>query len=103
MISFSLAIRSPAVPFQASAPSTFSAEPMSPSNSTLTPLPFMLVGLVLVGSIIASIVPLVDNGPTKTVFVGIVSSSQLTVICVSSKLLIAKVPTTLVVNPALSK
>ena len=97
IISFSLAtsVSLPPLSFQASAPSVLSVEPISPSNNILLPGTFKLVGLVLVGSIIASIVPFCGLfGNPNTVLVGIVSSSQLTISCVSSKSFSAIVPTT---------
>ena len=54
-MSFSLAIKSPFDPFQASAPSVFSVEPISPNKRILIPLPLILVGLVLVGSLLLNI------------------------------------------------
>ena len=65
-------------PFQASAPSTFEALPISFNNNNLFPFCLILYGLYVVGSTIKSTEPLVSTGPTITVSVGIVSSSQVT-------------------------
>jgi len=63
-------------PFQASAPSSLSVEPIPFNNNNLFPFCLTVVGSNFVGSTIKSTEPLVVIGPTITVSVGIVSSSQ---------------------------
>ena len=63
-------------PFHASAPSSLLESPMPFNNSNLLPFCFTLDGSNDAGSTIKSTEPLVVTGPTITVSVGIVSSSQ---------------------------